>query len=86
MTLPPLEVEPQTTTYQTTQTTVFARVEDGPRKGAFVSYHAGCFITATPREHGEGTVTVTFLGVPGEYLLTRLAFNSLRPLRCGARS
>lgn len=75
-----LDLEPCTATYQTTRPTVFTRVEDGPRKGAFLSYHAGSFITITPKIVSEGTVSLTFFGVPTEYLLTRAAFDSLRLL------
>lgn len=75
-----LELEPCTATYQTTQQTIFTRAEDGPRKGAFVAYHTGSFITITPRLVTERTVSVGFLGVPTEYLLTRAAFDSLRLL------
>lgn len=55
----PLELDPCTATYQTTRQTVFIRAEDGPRKGAFLSYHSGCFMSRadfdslrlmTPRE------------------------------------
>lgn len=74
----PLELDPCTATYQTTRHTVFTRADDGPRKGAFLSYHSGCFITLTPRVITEGTVSLTFLGVPTEYLLTRAAFDSLK--------
>ncbi len=74
----PLELEPCTATYQTTRQTVFTRADDGPRKGAFLSYHSGCFITFTPRIVTEGSVSLYFLGVPTRYILSRADFDSLR--------